>query len=121
MTKLKVLIHQINLNTDHQNISKVPKNKIGLMFNIEKYTTSGNISLYYKQRLETTLNLFKSNKIEFVIISNDNDNVNLKNDLIVNGISENKIHIEHSNFKNIDTLIIKVKRFFGLSSITIIS
>lgn len=116
MNKLKLLLHHINLDTQYQSITKIPKNKIGLVFNIEKHNPLGSINSYYKQRLETVLQLFKANKIEFILI----DNNDFKSDLINRGVSENKVYLDHSSFKNIDDLI-KVKELFGLNSITIIS
>ena len=118
MNKLKLLVHQFSLDTQNQNISQIPKNKIGLIFNIEKYNPLGQINSYYKHRLETTLHLYEAKKIEFILINSTNDE--FKNDLINNGIPESKVHMERSNFKNIDDLI-KVKQIFGINSITIIS
>lgn len=84
----------ITKNAEEKIFSKttaIPKNKVGLVLGTSKYLTNGNINLYYKYRIEATIKLFNSNKIEFIVISGDNGSKNydepteFKNDLIKAG------------------------------------
>ncbi|TYA86805.1 hypothetical protein [Seonamhaeicola marinus] len=120
MSKLKSLVHCINFGQQYDCISQIPKNKIGVVSNIEKYIISGKINLYYKHILETTLSLFKSKKIELILINCNTTNNDLKNDLIEFGVPENNIYMDVSNFKTLDS-VIATKRLFGLNKITLIS
>ncbi|MGJ8744781.1 SanA/YdcF family protein [Polaribacter sp.] len=104
----------------------IPKNKVGLLLGTSKFLRNGQINLYYKYRLNAAIKLFKSNKIEFIVISGDNSSKNydeptdFKNDLIKAGIPENKIFLDYAGFRTLDS-VVRVKEIFGQNSITIIS
>ncbi|GAA3639134.1 SanA/YdcF family protein [Flavivirga jejuensis] len=123
----------INIWISHQakdgvynNISHIPKNKVGLVLGTSKLLSNGSINLYYKYRLEAAYQLYKSRKIEFILISGDNGNkrydepTDFKNDLIKKGIPENKIFLDYAGFRTLDS-VVRAKEIFGLNSITIIS
>lgn len=120
MNQIQSLVHCITLGKPYECISQIPKNNVGIVRNIDKHTISGNINLYYKHILETVTNLFKSNKIEYILISDNNSKTDLKNDLVASGIPENKIHLNHPGIKTLDGLI-AFKQMFGLQKITLIS
>ncbi|WP_405562321.1 vancomycin high temperature exclusion protein [Polaribacter sp. Asnod6-C07] len=104
----------------------IPKNKIGLILGTSKYLRNGYINLYYKYRLDAAINLFKSGKINFIVISGDNGSksydepTDFKNDLIKAGIPENKIFLDYAGFRTLDS-VVRIKEIFGQNSVTIIS
>jgi SanA protein len=104
----------------------IPKNKVGLLLGTSKFLRNGQINLYYKYRLNAAIKLFKSNKIDFIVISGDNGSKNydeptdFKNDLIKAGIPENKIFLDFAGFRTLDS-VVRVKEIFGQNSVTIIS
>lgn len=106
--------------------SKIPKNRVGLILGAGKYTSNGQINLYYKYRLEAAISLYKSGKIEYMLISGDNSRkdydepTNFKNDLIIKGIPENKIYLDYAGFRTLDS-VVRAKEIFGLTSVTFIS
>ncbi|OEJ98998.1 protein SanA [Flavivirga aquatica] len=110
----------------YDDISTISKNKVGLILGASKLTTSGNINLYYKYRLEAAISLYKAGKIELILISGDNgrkgydEPTDFKNDLIKNGIPENKIFLDYAGFRTLDS-IVRAKEVFGLTEYTIIS
>lgn len=119
----------ITKNAEEKIFSKttaITKNKVGLVLGTSKYLTNGNINLYYKYRIEATIKLFNSNKIEFIVISGDNGSKNyddpteFKNDLIKAGISENKIFLDYAGFRTLDS-VVRIKKIFNQDSVTIIS
>lgn len=107
-------------------VKEVPKNKVGLLLGTVKYLSNGNVNLYYKYRLQAVFKLYKSNKIEFIIVSGDNSTENydeptdFKNDLIRLGVPENKIFLDYAGFRTLDS-IVRVKEIFGQEAVTIIS
>ncbi len=113
-------------NSIHDNVLQLPKNKVGLVLGTGKYTSYGSINLYYKYRLEAATSLYKSGKIEYILVSGDNSRksydepTDFKNDLIKKGIPENKIYLDYAGFRTLDS-IVRAKAVFGLNSITIIS
>lgn len=110
----------------YNNTETIPKNKVGLVLGASKYTSNGNINLYYKYRVDAALELYKAKKIDFLLISGDNSRegydepTDFKNDLIAEGIPEDKIYLDYAGFRTLDS-VIRAKEIFGQNSITIIS
>ena len=100
----------------------IPKNKVGLILGTSKKTING----YYKHRLDAAIELFKSGKIEYLVVSGDNSSTNydeptdFKEDLIKAGIPENKIFLDYAGFRTLDS-VVRIKEIFGQDSVTIIS
>ncbi len=119
------ILHQAK-NLTYNDISLIPKNRVGLVLGASKFASNGNINLYYKYRLEAVYQLYKSGKIEFILISGDNgrksydEPTDFKNDLIKKGIPENKIFLDYAGFRTLDS-VVRAKEIFGLNSITIVS
>lgn len=107
-------------------IEKIPKNKVGLVLGAGKFTNGNRINLYYKYRLEAAETLYKSGKIEFILISGDNSKKDydepstFKTDLIAKGIPEEKIFLDYAGFRTLDS-VIRAKEIFSLKECTIIS
>ncbi len=113
-------------NSIYENELKIPENRVGLILGASKYTSNGQINLYYKYRLEAAISLYKSGKIEYILISGDNSKkdydepTDFKNDLILKGIPENKIYLDYAGFRTLDS-VVRAKEIFGLTAVTIIS
>lgn len=107
-------------------INNIKNNKVGLLLGAGKYTSYGTVNLYYKYRLEAAFQLYKSGKIEFILISGDNgrksydEPTDFKNDLIKKGVPENKIVLDYAGFRTLDS-VVRAKEIFGLTELTIIS
>ena len=105
---------------------EIPYNKVGLVLGTSKYLSNGYINYYYKNRIEAAVKLFKSGKIDYILVSGDNGNKyydepsTFKNDLIAAGIPANKIYLDYAGFRTLDS-IIRSKKVFGQSKITVIS
>lgn len=110
----------------YSSVNEIPKNKVGLLLGTGKFLQNGNINLYYKYRIEATIKLYQSGKIEFVLISGDNSRKDydepsaMKNDLIASGIPANKIYLDYAGFRTLDS-VVRCKEIFGQESITVIS
>lgn len=113
-------------NALFNSIENIPSNRVGLLLGASKYTSNNNVNLYYKYRLEAATALYKAGKIEFILISGDNgrkgydEPTDFKNDLIKNGIPENKIYLDYAGFRTLDSMV-RAKEIFGLNELTIIS
>jgi len=107
-------------------VTQIGENKVGLVLGTAKTLKNGRINLYFKYRIQATVELFKKGKIDFVLISGDNGNENydeptdFKNELIKFGIPENRIFLDYAGFRTLDS-VIRAKEIFGQQSITIIS
>ncbi len=110
----------------YTSVRDIPKNKAGLLLGTVKYLSNGRVNLYYQFRVKAAVELYKSGKIDFIIISGDNGSkgydepTDFKNDLIKSGIPENKIFLDYAGFRTLDS-VVRAKEIFGQNSITIIS
>ncbi|NQY28972.1 MAG: YdcF family protein [Flavobacteriaceae bacterium] len=110
----------------YSSVVAIPKNKVGLVLGTGKHLSNGNINLYYKYRVDATINLYLAGKITHVLVSGDNSRkgydepTDFKNDLIQGGIPSHKIYLDYAGFRTLDS-IIRAKEIFGLNNITIIS
>ncbi|WP_434035759.1 SanA/YdcF family protein [Formosa sp. 4Alg 33] len=128
-----VLIYAANMaiesNAKNKTFTKsnqIKKNKVGLVLGTSKFLTNGELNLYFKYRIDATVDLFKNGKIDFVLISGDNGNKNyneptdFKESLIQRGIPENKIILDYAGFRTLDS-VVRAKHIFGQTELTIIS
>lgn len=105
---------------------KIPHNKVGLVLGTSKFLKSGSINLYFKYRIEATVKLYKAGKIDFVLVSGDNGNkqydepTDFKNELVANGIPEEKIFLDYAGFRTLDS-VVRAKKVFGQNNLTFIS
>jgi SanA protein len=113
-------------NKTYSDSSKIQKNKVGLVLGTSKKLKNGRINLYFKYRINATVELYKKGKIDFILISGDNGNkdydepTDFKNELIKKGIPENKIYLDYAGFRTLDS-VVRSKEIFGQENITIIS
>jgi len=110
----------------YTNVKEIPHNKVGLLLGTGKYLTSGYLNRYYKNRIEAAVTLYKAGKIDFILVSGDNSRkdydepTTMKEDLIRNGIPEEKIYLDYAGFRTLDS-VVRSKAIFGQQSITVIS
>lgn len=104
----------------------IPYNKVGLLLGTGKILSNGRTNLYYINRIDAAVKLYKAGKISFILVSGDNGNKNydepstIKEDLILKGVPENKIYLDYAGFRTLDS-VVRSKKIFGQTSITIIS
>lgn len=107
-------------------LSSIPKNRVGVVLGVGKYTDDGHENLFYRYRVEAAARLLKAGKIELILVSGDNSNCNydepttFKNDLMLLGVPEEKIALDYAGFRTLDSTV-RAKEIFGLESCTFIS
>ncbi|MEM6684858.1 MAG: ElyC/SanA/YdcF family protein [Bacteroidota bacterium] len=108
------------------NTADIPENKVGLLLGTSKYLRSGQINLFYQYRINAAVQLYKSGKVAYILVSGDNGSTyydeptTFKKDLIAAGIPEDKIVLDYAGFRTLDS-VIRSKEIFQQESITIIS
>lgn len=107
-------------------LNKLQKAKIGLLLGTSKMLANGNENQYYRHRIAAAVELFKSKKIEFILISGDNSSENynepqmMKDDLLKLGIPESKIILDYAGFRTLDS-VARCSLVFGEKNVIVIS
>lgn len=107
-------------------LSELPNEKVGLLLGTSKILANGNPNPYFFNRIEATVQLYKSGKIKNIIVSGDNSRKHynepedMKNELIRSGIPADKIYEDFAGFRTLDS-VVRAKEIFGQKSYIIIS
>lgn len=121
--------HTIEYATDDyvtSSINKLPKEKVGLVLGTSKSLKNGNKNPYFFYRIEAAEELFKSGKIDYIIVSGDNSSQyynepeDMQTELIVRGIPKTKIFLDFAGLRTLDS-VVRAKEIFGQTSYLIIS
>ena len=113
-----------NFVTD--DIEKLPSQKVGVLLGTSKTLPSGYKNYYFYYRIDAAEKLYKSGKIEYIIVSGDNSRKDynepedMKNELINRGIPADKIYEDFAGFRTLDS-VVRAKEIFGQNSYIIIS
>ena len=106
--------------------SQIPANRVGLVLGTSKYLRNGNPNLYYRYRIEAAVKLYKSGKVEYLLVSGDNSTkmydepTMMKEDLIAKGIPASRIYLDYAGFRTLDS-VVRAKEIFGQASFTVVS
>ncbi len=110
----------------YSSTKEIPYNRVGLLLGTSKFLTNGWTNLYYKYRIDAAVKLFKSGKVDFILVSGDNSTKyydepsTIKEDLVKRGIPSDRIYLDYAGFRTLDS-VVRSKEIFGQSSITVIS
>lgn len=104
----------------------IPHNKVGLVLGTAKHLANGQLNYYFTYRIEAAAALYKSGKLEYIVVSGDNSRKDynepedMKLALIEKGIPEEKIYLDYAGFRTLDS-VYRMKEIFGQDEFTIIS
>jgi SanA protein len=107
-------------------ISDVPAMKTALLLGTSKTLENGQPNAYFDNRIEATWQLYKSDKIQYIIVSGDNSRKDynepedMQQALIRNGIPEDHIFMDFAGFRTLDS-VVRAKEIFGQQKIIIVS
>ena len=108
------------------NIADVPEAKTALLLGTGKTLSNGTPNAYFYNRIQAAADLFKSGKIQYIIVSGDNStkDYNEPEDmqlaLIENGVPQYKVILDHAGFRTLDS-VVRAKDIFGQTKLIIIS
>jgi SanA protein len=113
-------------NQLYNEIQSTPYNRVGLLLGTSKFAKGGKQNLFYKYRINAAVALFKSGKIDFILVSGDNSEETynepkqMRKDLIKRGVPSNRIVLDYAGFRTLDS-VVRSKEVFGVNEVTIIS
>ena len=108
------------------NITDVPEAKTALLLGTGKVLSNGMPNAYFDNRIKAATDLYKSGKIQYIIVSGDNStkDYNEPEDmqlaLVQQGIPQDKIILDHAGFRTLDS-VVRAKDIFGQTKLIIIS
>ena len=100
------------------NIAHVPETKTALLLGTSKNLNSGVPNAYFYNRIQAAIDLYKSGKIKYIIVSGDNStkDYNEPEDMLLTlmkyGIPQDRIFLDHAGFRTLDS-VVRAKEIFG--------
>lgn len=119
----------VESSTQHftfSDLQQIPYNKVGLVLGTSKSLGFQQPNLYFNYRIKAAAALYRSGKVDFLIVSGDNSVLryneprDMKESLVEAGIPEEKIFLDYAGFRTFDS-VIRTKEIFSQSSFTVIS
>lgn len=107
-------------------VSEIPANKVGLLLGTIEILPNGRRNLYFDYRIQATVELYRANKIRYIVASGDNHTQSydeataMKEALMRKGIPESAIYLDYAGFRTLDS-VVRCHKIFGQKSFTIIS
>lgn len=119
----------IRLKTAHHIYEKIqflPTRSVGLVMGTAKYYRTGVINQFYQYRLQGALQLYKSGKIKYLLLSGDNAQPSyneprtMKRDFIASGVFPQDIILDYAGFRTLDS-IVRTHKVFNTNNFIIIT
>ncbi|MBV8325856.1 ElyC/SanA/YdcF family protein [Chryseobacterium sp.] len=107
-------------------IADVPEAKTAVLLGTSKTLNNGTPNAYFYNRIKAATDLYKSGKIQYIIVSGDNSTKDynepedMQTALIQEGVPQDKIILDHAGFRTLDS-VIRAKDIFGQTKLIIIS
>lgn len=107
-------------------ISDVPETKVALLLGTGKTLSNGMPNAYFYNRIQAAVDLYKSGKIQYIIVSGDNSTKDynepedMQLTLMKYGVSQDRIVMDHAGFRTLDS-VVRAKDIFGQNKLVIIS
>jgi SanA protein len=106
-------------------VSELPVSKVGLVFGTTD-RVNGRENLYFRYRIDAAVRVWRSGKLETLIVSGDNrsryynEPEKMKQALIERGIPEDRIVCDFAGLRTLDS-VVRAKEIFGADSMLFIS
>lgn len=110
----------------YSDTAAIPFRKVGILLGTSKFDRPGHINPYYAHRIEASVQLLKSGKIKYIVISGDNGRKEysepeaMRADLMREGIDSTRIYLDYAGFRTFDSMI-RLDKIFGQTEVTVIS
>lgn len=110
----------------YSDINNIPERKVGLVLGASKKTSRGTTNLYFTYRILAAYQLFKANKVQYLLLSGDNHDKDydepsdMREALMALGVPDSCIILDYAGFRTLDS-VVRCNEVFGEDSITIVS
>ncbi|EJD6375938.1 MULTISPECIES: outer membrane permeability protein SanA [Providencia] len=110
----------------YEDVEKLPARDVGMVLGTSKYYASGVNNLYYTYRIKGAAEAYHSGKVKYLLLSGDNgahnynEPINMRKDLIKEGVPASKIVLDFAGFRTLDS-VVRTKKVFDTDNFTIIT
>lgn len=110
----------------YNSTDSLPSCKTAVLLGTSKFMRSGTKNFFFYNRIAAAEKLFKSGKIQFIIISGDNslsyynEPEDMKKELLKVGIPDSVIYLDYAGFRTFDSMI-RAKEIFGQTKLIVVS
>lgn len=121
--------HKINSFSEqyiYNSTDSIPTCKTAILLGTSKFMRSGTKNYFFYNRIKAAETLFKSGKVQFVIISGDNslsyynEPEDMKKELMKAGVPDSCIFLDYAGFRTFDSMI-RAKEVFGQTKFIVVS
>ena len=121
--------YQVERRTDglvFSNTENIHYNRVGLLLGTSKLLRGGTSNQYFQHRITAAMELYRSGKITYLIISGDNSRKeynepqDMKEELVKNGIPARNIFLDYAGFSTYES-VVRIREIFGQTRFTVIS
>jgi len=105
---------------------QIPANDVALVLGTSKLTRKGNPNLHFTQRINAAAELYRSGKVQHLLVSGDNhiasydEPTDMLNALMASGVPTNAITCDYAGFRTLDS-VVRANSVFGLKKFTIVT
>lgn len=110
----------------YNSTDSIPTCKTAILLGTSKFMRSGTKNYFFYNRIKAAETLFKSGKVQFVIISGDNslsyynEPEDMKKELMKAGVPDSCIFLDYAGFRTFDSMI-RAKEVFGQTKFIVVS
>lgn len=110
----------------YSSMQQLPSRRVGLVLGTAKYYRTGVINQYYQYRIQGALNVYNSDKVQYLLLSGDNAHHSynepntMRKDLIAAGVNPANIVLDYAGFRTLDS-IVRTREVFDTNNFTIIT
>jgi SanA protein len=107
-------------------VAELPHRKVGLVLGCSPRLANGDRNWFFKFRMDAAAELFKSGKVDYLLVSGDNHHRSydeptaMKKALLLLGVPESRIFCDYAGLTTLDS-VVRAKAVFGQASVTIVS
>lgn len=105
---------------------KLPEVKVGLLLGTSRNLRNGGPNQYFFYRIDAAVELYKSGKIRYILVSGDNSSADynepkdMRDELMLRGIPAAAIFLDYAGFRTLDS-VWRAEQIFGQKRFIVIS
>ena len=120
------LVRRASAGRLYSSAAEIPHRRVGLLLGCKKQLGDGTPNPFFDNRLRAATALFKSGKIDYLIVSGDNhtrgydEATDMKDALLHEGVPADRVYSDCAGFRTLDS-VVRARDIFGVKQMTIIS